>query len=152
VASARRIERRLAHEPVNACFRAQEAVRVFAFDLDRRALDAGHIALGLFEHLGLEPFALTVTQILAQQHRRPIARLGAAGPSLNIDERIVRIGRIGKHPPEFHVGNAMFERPCIGLAGDERLVVVFFARHLEKILRIAQMVIERGKGEHHAFQ
>jgi hypothetical protein len=91
---------------VNAGFGAQEAVRVFARHLDRRALDAGDVAVGFFEHFGLEALALAVAQVLAQQHRRPVARLGAAGAGLDVDEAVVRVGRVREHAAEFDVADA----------------------------------------------
>jgi hypothetical protein len=33
----------------------------------------------------------------------------------------------------------------IGFAGEQRFVVVFFTRHLEQILRVAQVVVQRGE-------
>ena len=49
-----RVERALAHQPVHAGLGAQVAVRVFAVDLDRCALDAGDFARRLLEHLGCD--------------------------------------------------------------------------------------------------
>ena len=100
------IERALAHQPVHAGLGAQVAVRVVAVDLDRRALDARHFAGRFLEHLDLEALALAVAQVHAQQHRRPVLRLGAAGARLDVDEAVVRVHRIGEHAPEFEVGDA----------------------------------------------
>ncbi|MGF6877594.1 hypothetical protein OKW35_007073 [Paraburkholderia sp. MM5477-R1] len=124
-------------------FGTQEAVRVVAFDLDRRVLDAGDVAFGLLEHFGLEALALAITQILAQQHRRPVARLGAAGAGLDVEKGVVGIGRVREHPAEFHVGDACLDGLGVTLAGEQRVVVGFFACHLEQVLRVAHVVRDR---------
>src|SRR4051794_32933321 len=72
MAAIRGIERRLAHQPVDTGFGAQEAVRVIAFDLQRRGLDAGHFAVRLFHDFNLEALAFAIAQVLAQQHRSPV--------------------------------------------------------------------------------
>jgi hypothetical protein len=102
VAAAGRVERRLAHQAVHAGFGAQEAVGVFAFDLQGGGLDAGHLAVGFFHHFDLEAFAFAIAQVLAQQHRGPVLGFGAAGAGLDVDEAVVRVHRIVEHPAEFH--------------------------------------------------
>lgn len=148
----RRIERRLAHEAVDARFGAQVAVCVFAGDLDRRVLDARDVAVGFLEHFGLEALALAVAQILAQQHRRPVARLGAARARLDVDEAVVRVGRVREHPAEFDVGDARLELRRVGFGCDKRFLVAFLVRELEQGLRVAQVVIERGERRDDALE
>ena len=152
VAAARRVERRLAHEAVDARFGAQEAVRVFARDLDRRVLDAGDVAVGLFEHFGLEALAFAVAQVLAQQHRCPVARLGAAGASLDVDEAVVRVGRVREHPAELDVAHACLELRGVFFRRDERVLVTFLAGQLEQVERVAQVAIERGERRDDALE
>jgi hypothetical protein len=96
-------------------------------------------------HFGLEALALAVAQVLAQQHRGPVARFGAAGAGLNIEEAVVRVGRIREHAAEFHVFDALFEAGRIAFAGEEGFLVIFFVRHVEQVLRVAQVVVERGE-------
>jgi len=105
-----------------------------------------------FEHLGLEALALAVAQVLAQQHRCPVARLGAAGAGLDVDEAVVRVGRVREHPAELDVGDALFQRGGIAFARDEGVLVVFLVREVEQILRVAQVVVQRAQRRHDAFQ
>ena len=115
VAAARRVERALAHQAVHAGLGAQQAEGVVALDLDRRAADAGDVALGLFHHLGLEALALAVLQVLAQQHLRPVAGLGAAGAGLDVDEAVARVGRVVEHAAELELLDGRLELGGVGL-------------------------------------
>ena len=54
---ALRVERRDAHEPMHAALRPQKAVRVFALDLEHRALDPRLLALAQVEHVDAETLA-----------------------------------------------------------------------------------------------
>ncbi|PRG12564.1 hypothetical protein C6Q21_06990 [Burkholderia multivorans] len=137
---------------MDAGFRAQVAVCVFARYLDRRVLDPGDVAVGFFEHFGLEALALAVAQVLAQQHRRPVAGLGAAGAGLDVDEAVVWVGRVREHPAEFDVGDARFELRGVLFGGDERVLVAFLACKLEQVERVAQVVIEFGERRDDAFE
>ena len=109
VAARVRIERRLAHQAVHAVLGAQVPVGVVAGDLERRALDAGHLALGLLEHFDAEALALAVLGVHALEHLRPVLRLGAARAGLDVDEAVVRVERIGEHAAEFQVGHDLPE-------------------------------------------
>ncbi|MNX81261.1 hypothetical protein D3C86_1129440 [compost metagenome] len=152
VAAARRIERRLAHQAVHAGLGAQVAERVVALDLDRCALDAGHVALGFLEHLGLEALALAVLQVLAQQHRCPVARFRAAGAGLDVDEgvRLVHLAR--EHAAEFHAGHDVLEALDVGLDGLERFIVAFLARELEQLVGAGQVVRQLPEDLYHGLE
>jgi hypothetical protein len=63
---------------------------------------------------------------------------------LNVEEGIVRIGRIREHPAEFHVGDALFDTLRVGFAGEQGVLVFFFAGHVEQVLRVTQVVVERA--------
>jgi len=71
---------------------------------------------------------------------------------LDVEERVVRIGRVREHPAEFEIGDARFDPLCIGFAGEQCFVVAFLAGHVEQILRVAQIGIERGQGQNGAFE
>ena len=57
VAPVAGIERRFAHQAVDAGLGAQAAVGVLARDLDGRALDARHLACGFLQHFDAEAAA-----------------------------------------------------------------------------------------------
>ena len=91
MASIARVERRLAHQPVHAGLGAQPAVGVLTDDVHGRTLHAGNLAGGRLDDLGLEIVRLGPAQVHAQQHFRPVLRLGAAGAGLDIEKRIIGI-------------------------------------------------------------
>jgi hypothetical protein len=139
MAAAGGIERALAHQPVHAGLGAQEAERVLALDLDRRAADAGDVAGGLLHHLGLEALSLAVLEVLAQQHRRPVARFGAAGAGLDVDEAVARVERVVEHAPELELGDGRLELGGVGLDADQAVDVAFLLRHLVQLAVVGEV-------------
>jgi hypothetical protein len=71
---------------------------------------------------------------------------------LDVDEGVVRIGRVREHPAEFEIGDARFDLLRVGLAGEKRVVVGFFTGHVEQILRVTQVDIEGGEGQNDAVE
>jgi hypothetical protein len=132
------VERRFAHQAVDAGLGAQRAVGIASGQLDRRALDAGDLAGRLVEQLGLEALALRIAQVHALKHAGPVLRLGAAGAGLDFDEAVVRVERIAEHPLEFEFRDFPAEPGGIRFDRQQRRVVVIGARHLEQLLRVAQ--------------
>jgi hypothetical protein len=152
MASARRVERRLAHQAVHAGLGAQGAVGVVALDLDRGGLDAGDIAFGFFQQLSLEALAFGVFQVLPQQHRCPVAGLGTTGAGLDVDEAVARVRRIVEHAAEFKLRDISLDALDIRLYRGERVVVVFLARHFEKFGRVLQGRRHAVEHQYHVFQ
>ena len=147
-----RVERRLAHQTVDPRLRAQHAVGVLAGELDGRRLDAGDFAFGFFEHLDREALALAVLDVHAQQHRRPVLRLGAAGAGLDVDEGVERVGRVVEHAPEFQPGDVLLDAVDVGGDGVQRVVVVFLARHLEQVAGVGEAGGDAVEDEDDAFE
>ena len=152
MAAVGRVERRLAHQAVHARFRAQEAVGVVALDLQGGRLDAGDLAVGLLEDFDLEALAFAIAQVLAQQHRSPVLGFRAAGAGLDVDEAVVRVHRIVEHPAEFHAFDDLADFLHVLLDRFERVVVAFFAGHVEQVAGVAQVGIGLGQGEDDGFQ
>jgi hypothetical protein len=75
------------HEPVDAALGAQPAVRGAALDGEGDALQAGLLALGAVEDLGVEPVSLGPPKVHSEQHLGPVRGLGPAGPRADRDER-----------------------------------------------------------------
>jgi hypothetical protein len=95
---------------VHAGFGAQPAVGVVALELERGALDAGDVALGLFQHFGLEALALAVAQVHAQQHAGPVLASVPPAPAWMSMKQLLRVGRVVEHAAELEVG----DQPCGG--------------------------------------
>ena len=78
LAAGVRVERGNAHQTVDAVLALEIAVGVLALDHDRRALDAGLVAVEIVQHLELEAVLVRPLHIHAVEHLRPVLRLGAA--------------------------------------------------------------------------
>ena len=91
------VERRDPHETVDAGLGRQQAVRVFAGDRQRRALEAGFVARLIVDQLAPEPTAFRPAQIHPQQHLGPVLRLGPAGARMDGDDRVLPVVRAAEH-------------------------------------------------------
>ena len=90
------IERRDAHQAVDADLAVQQAEGVLAVDRERRALMPGFFAgLVVVEH-GLEALPLGPAQVHAQQHLGPVLRLGAAGAGMDRDDGVAGVVLAGE--------------------------------------------------------
>jgi hypothetical protein len=89
---------------------------------------------------------------LAQQHRRPILRLGTAGAGLNVDKAVIWIHRIIEHPAKFHALDQFLDAVRVFLDRNQGIFITFFARPRKQIVRIAQIGIDFGEGKDNRFQ
>jgi len=137
---------------VHAGLGAQQAVGVVALDLDGGAANARHVALGLFEHLGLEALALAVLEVLAHEHLRPVAGLGAAGAGLDVDEAVGWVGRVVEHPAELELPDDGLELGRIGLDGGERREIAFVLGHLVQLGVVGKVARQVVDGLDHGVQ
>src|SRR5690606_32480071 len=80
-----------AHQPVNAAFRLGITIGVFAFDEQRRRLNAGLFARAVLDHFNLVAFALGPAGIHSQQHFGPVLALRAARARVDFDVGIVAV-------------------------------------------------------------
>ncbi len=85
------IERRDAHEPVNAALGLEHAERVRTFHLEVDILVAGLFALLHVVFLDLPTLILGIALIHAVEHRNPIAGLGAALSGVEFHEDVALI-------------------------------------------------------------
>mmetsp|Transcript_53742 Transcript_53742/g.126656 ORF Transcript_53742/g.126656 Transcript_53742/m.126656 type:complete len:295 (+) Transcript_53742:1791-2675(+) len=152
VAAAGAVERALAHQAVHAGLGAQQAEGVLALHLDRRALDAGHVAGRFVFQRGLEALALAVLQVLAQQHAGPVAGLGAAGAGLDVDEAVARVGRVVEHPAEFQLLDLGLQRLGVFLDRQHAGLVAVFAAHREEFGVVGQRGGQVLDGVDHRFE
>jgi hypothetical protein len=137
---------------VHAGLAAQVAEGMVALDLDGGAADAGHVALGLFQHLGLEALALAVFEVLAQQHAGPVAGLGAAGAGLDVDEAVQRIGRVAEHAAEFQLLDRLAQRMRLGLDRGQAVEIALGLAHLVELGVVGQVARQVVDGLHHRLE
>ncbi len=140
-----RVERRLAHEPVHAGLRAEPPERVFAAEVQRRALDARDLAGRLVEHVDREAVLLAPAQVHPKQHRGPVLRLGAAGAGLDVEERVVRVHLAREHAPKLECSDV--GRDAVHLADQvrEQGRVVFLARERVQLLGFAERLVDAAQ-------
>ena len=77
-------------------------------------------------------------EIHAQEHGRPVLRLGAAGSGLDVEKSIVRVHLAGEHALELEpldVGGELLRVP-LDLGGGAGIGLV--GRHLQELPRVAQ--------------
>jgi len=146
------IERRFAHQAMHAGLGAQPAEGIRPFDAYRGALDADDFTVGLFDKLGLETAPLRPAQIHAQQHGRPILRLGAAGSGLNFEEGVVGIHLTRKHAPELKLADLAFHRPEVGGDHRDHADIVFVTREIQELGDVAQARVDVPEGVDHRLQ
>ena len=94
------IKRRIANKAVHACFGAQQAVGVFAFDAQGGVVDACDFAVVLLNHFHFEAFALGVAGVHAQQHACPVFSFGAACAGGDVHKAVVGVGGLVEHSLE----------------------------------------------------
>ena len=87
----------------NAGLGTQPAVGEVAAELDRRALDAGHLARRDLDQIGAETPLLAPAQVHAQQHLGPVLGFGAAGSGLDVEEGVGFVLLALEHAPELQL-------------------------------------------------
>jgi hypothetical protein len=79
-------------------------------------------------------------QVHAQEHLRPVLRLGAARARLDVDVRIVGVHLAGKHAPELEALDARLEALQVALDLGRGVGVVFLYGKCEQFIRVLQPV------------
>ena len=102
------IERRDAHQAVDAGFSRQQPVGIFTLELDGSVLDAGFFARRLIENHGVDALALRPAQIHAQEDRSPVLGLGAACARLDGHDGVEMIGLAGEQRARLLFGDVVF--------------------------------------------
>ena len=106
------IERREAHHTVHAVFALEVPVGILALELQRTGFHA-HLVAGLVvEHLDLVTVRLAPSGIHAQEHRRPIERLGTPGSGVDVHDRPQFVLFAAQHVAHFERLDTL-ERLCV---------------------------------------
>ncbi len=146
------VERRLSHQPMHANLGTQPAKGVFTVKLDRGTLDTGNIAGRGLNDLGFETAPLAPAQIHAQQHLRPVLRLGAAGAGLNIEKGVAMIHFTGKHTTEFQLLKLLFQPVDIADHGLGGVFIALLIGQRQQFVVLGDARYQAIKGLHHLGQ
>ena len=122
--------------------RAHEAVGVAPLERHRYALHAALLALELIEDLGPEPVPLRPAQVHAQEHLRPVGRLGAACTGRDREDRVALVVLAAEE--QARALAVVVTRDRVELAvevGLERCVAVG-ARELRELTQVARSLLE----------
>jgi len=139
VAPALRVEGRNAHEPMHANLGAHIAVGEGAANGDDGRLDAAFVAALQLEDFDREPAPLAPAHVHAQQHFRPIARLGTAGARVDGDDGVLVVVFARHHQLELELAQTLLDR--FDFAGDLGDVVVALG-HFAQFLRVGAVRLE----------
>ena len=127
----------------------QVAVRVRPFDRERRVLDPAALARLQVDELGLEAAALGPAQVHAQQHLRPVLRLGAARARMDRDDGVAGVVLAAEHLLHLHLGEKLLDLGSLALCLGVR-VGFALGGHFEEHLAVAETAgealprVERG--------
>ena len=147
-----RIKRRIANKAVHACFGAQQAVGVFAFDAQGGVVDAGDFAVVLLDDFHFEAFALGVAGVHSEQHAGPVFGFGAACACGDVHKAVVGVGGLVEHSLKFQIRHLLFQRGNVGNDGGKAVGIVFFHRHVNQLAVVGDAVFNVVQREHDAFQ
>ena len=76
---------------MHAALGLEEAVGVLALDRDRGGLEAGFLARARLDELGLEAAVVGPAEVHAQQHLRPVLRVGTARAGVHRHDGVARV-------------------------------------------------------------
>lgn len=119
-----RIERRYPHQAMNAGFRLQETVGVFAFDQHGGVLDTRLLTLHLIEYGDLKLLSFGPLRIHPKEHHRPVARLGPAGAGIDAQYGVNPVRFAPQEALELQLIYGTFDTGEILLEMLERLMVL----------------------------
>ena len=69
--------------------------------------------------------------------------LGTAGASLNVDETVARISRVGKHAAKFEISDDLLQPLRVGCDGLQGIVVAVGAAQVKQLLRVSQSLCQQ---------
>ena len=115
-------------------------------------LDARHFTRGDLDDLRVKAAFLTPAQVHAQQHLRPVLRLGAAGTRLYVQEGVGLIHLAGKHAVELQFLQLPFQLVQVAVHRGQRVRVLLFPGHIEQALGVLDAGAQAPHGLHHLLQ
>ena len=136
MAAACGIERRDAHQTVNARFTLQKAISIFALDKDGSALQARFVALKVIERRNLKAVTLTPTVVHTEQHLGPVLCLRAAGTRMERQNRVLTVIFAGEKRCQTHRLNLFADGLHFLLCLRQKRKVFFLIAHFNERQRI----------------
>ena len=136
------VERRDAHQAVNARFGLQPAIRSVSFDQKGRRLDAGFFAVVNFEQFDLVALAFRPARVHAQEDIGPVLALCAAGAGMDFEIGVVAVGLAGQHRFYLAAGGLGAQDPQGVLGFLDNIAVALFLTQFDEIDRILHLLLE----------
>ena len=130
----------------------QQAKSVFALDLDGGTFDSSGVTGGFVFNGGLEALALSIAQVLAQQHAGPVAGFGAASASLNVKKGVHWVGRVVEHAAELQPLDGQGQLGGFFFDGEQAGLVAVLLGHVVELAVVGQLAGQVIEGEHNAVE
>ena len=145
LAPRRGVEGADAHQAVHAGFGLEPAIGGGAGDLQRGGFDAGLLALALLEQLHLVAVLLGPARVHADEHLRPILRLGAAGAGIHLEIGVVAVGLAGQQALDLAALRVLRDAAEGGHAVGDHGRVALGLGHGDQLDRVGELVLEGGE-------
>ncbi len=143
VAARLGVERRDAHQAVDAALGAEEAVGVLALGDEGGGLEPRLLALGRLPHLDLEAAALGPAQVHAKEHLGPVLGVGPAGTRAHRHDGVARVVLTVEEAGLLELGKAPLDRGELRVELGRDLLVL--GGHLEQVVEVADVGLERAE-------
>jgi len=140
------VERRDAHEPMDAALAFEHPVRIAAVDEERDGLESRFFSRRFVDDVRGKIVRLGPAQIHAREHLRPVRRVDSAGAGMDRDDRAMRIvlaiegrGHLQPVEPRLRVGHQALD--FVRSTG-------IVAEHVERLARFAEIASDRRQVVH----
>ena len=156
------VERADAHQTVRAALHAQAAIRIRRIHLERGRLDARFLGVRRIHHLGLEPVALAVAQVHAQQHLGEIGGIHATRAGADRHDRGTLVIFAVQQRLDLHVIQLLGDGADLGLSLAQRIGVSLLLSELHqrldildatvRLVQALQLRLSRGQAAGHLLR
>jgi len=146
------VERRQAHQPVDASLGLEVAVGIGPIHPHGHTLESGFLPAQRVEHLGLESLLLGPAQVHAQQYLDKVLRVGAAGAGVDRHDGRAAVMRSRQNQLELHVGQLLLRSGYLGFDFAVQAMVLVGLGQLEQLQRVAGLAAQRLPAFYFGFE